>query len=406
MFNFLKNIKGDKVIWIVVMLLCIFSLLAVYSSTGTLAYKKQGGNTEYYLFKHFLILVFGLLLMYFTHLLKYTYYSRISQIGLLLTVPLLLFTLISGTNLNEANRWLTVPIINLTFQSSDVAKLFLIMYLARVLSKKQELVEDLRKGFLPVILPVIAVTILILPANFSTAAILFVTCLVLMFIGRISLKFIFSLIGLGLVSVVMIFVIAIVFPHLFPRGETWVKRVEHFINKEKASADATYQVDQAKIAIVSGGLIGKSPGKSTQRNFLPHPYSDFIFAIIIEEYGLIGGSFVMLLYLILFFRVIRIAGKCQGNFGALLSLGIGFSMVFQAMINMAVAVNLFPVTGQTLPLVSMGGTSIWFTSIAIGIILSVSRMTEVDTQNGTEVEILKEPNTNLLINSVVTTGAV
>jgi cell division protein FtsW len=225
-----------------------------------------------------------------------------------------------------------------------------------------------------------------------------------MFIGRISLKFIFSLIGLGIVSVVMIFVIAIVFPHLFPRGETWVKRVEHFINKEKASADATYQVDQAKIAIVSGGVLGKSPGKSTQRNFLPHPYSDFIFAIIIEEYGLIGGSFVMLLYLILFFRVIRIAGKCQGNFGALLSLGIGFSMVFQAMINMAVAVNLFPVTGQTLPLVSMGGTSIWFTSIAIGIILSVSRMTEVDTRNGTEVEILTEPSTNLLRNPVLTTG--
>lgn len=327
-------------------------------------------------------------------------FSRISQIGLILTLPLLAFTLASGTNLNEANRWLTVPIVNLTFQSSDMAKLFLIMYLARVLSKKQELVEDFRKGFLPVLLPVIAVTILILPANFSTAAILFVTCMILMFIGRISLKYIFSLIGLGFVSVVMIFGIAIIFPHLFPRGETWVKRVEHFINKEKASADATYQVDQAKIAIVSGGIFGKSPGKSTQRNFLPHPYSDFIFAIIIEEYGLIGGSFVMLLYLILFFRVIRIAGKCQGNFGTLLSLGIGFSMVFQAMINMAVAVNLFPVTGQTLPLISMGGTSIWFTSIAIGIILSVSRMTEIDTQNGTEVEILTDHENKMITEPV------
>jgi cell division protein FtsW len=382
-----KDIKGDKVIWIIVILLSIFSLLTVYSATGTLAYKKQHGNTEYYLMKHLLILGFGFMLMYFTHLIKYTYFSRISQIGLFITFPLLAFTLVGGTNLNEANRWLTVPIINLTFQSSDMAKLFLIMYLARVLSKKQELVEDFRKGFLPVIAPVIAVTILILPANFSTAAILFVTCLILMFIGRISLKYIFSLISLGIVSVIMIFVIAIVFPHLFPRGETWVKRVEHFVNDDKASSDATYQVDQAKIAVVTGGLIGKSPGKSTQRNFLPHPYSDFIFAIIIEEYGIIGGSFVMLLYLILFYRVIRIATRCKGNFGALLSLGIGFSLVFQAMINMAVAVNLFPVTGQTLPLISMGGTSIWFTSIAIGIILSVSRMTGVEIEQETEAQI-------------------
>ena len=391
MLQFVKNIKGDKVIWIVVFILCIFSLLAVYSSTGTLAYKKQHGNTEYYLVKHFLILVFGLGLMYLTHLIKYTHYSRISQIGLFLTFPLLMVTLVSGTNLNDANRWLTVPIVNLTFQSSDVAKLFLIMYLARVLSKKQELVMDFRKGFLPVILPVIAVTVLILPANFSTAAILFVTCLVLMFIGRISLKYIFSLIGLGIVGMMLIFTLSKTFPTLFPRGTTWVSRVDHFINKDEAEPDATYQVDQAKIAIVSGGIFGKSPGKSTQRNFLPHPYSDFIFAIIVEEYGLVGGIFLLFLYLILFFRVIRIAGKCQGNFGSLLSIGIGFSLVFQALINMAVAVNLFPVTGQTLPLVSMGGTSIWFTSISIGIVLSVSRRTEIETKDGTEIDILTEP---------------
>jgi cell division protein FtsW len=391
MMKVAKDIKGDKVIWIVVVILCIFSLLAVYSSTGTLAYKKQQGNTEYYLFKHFMILAFGLGLMYITHLVKYTYYSRVSQIGLFLTFPLLIVTLVSGTNLNEANRWLTVPIVNLTFQSSDVAKLFLIMYLARVLSKKQELVQDFRKGFLPVIIPVIAVTLLILPANFSTAAILFVTCIVLMFIGRISLKYMVSLAGLGIIGIVMIFMLSKSFPSLFPRGTTWVARIDHFINKQEADPDATYQVDQAKIAIVQGGILGKSPGKSTQRNFLPHPYSDFIFAIIIEEYGLVGGSFVLLLYLILFFRVIRIAGRSQGNFGSLLSIGIGFSLVFQALINMAVAVNLFPVTGQTLPLVSMGGTSIWFTSISLGIILSVSRTAEIETRDGTEVEILQEP---------------
>ena len=394
MLKVAKDIKGDKVIWIVVVILCIFSLLAVYSSTGTLAYKKQHGNTEYYLFKHFMILLFGLALMYVTHLVKYTYFSRISQIGLFLTLPLLFFTLISGTNLNEANRWLTVPIVNLTFQSSDVAKLFLIMYLARVLSKKQEMVQDFRKGFLPVIIPVVLVTVLILPANFSTAAILFVTCMVLMFIGRISLKYMVSLVVLGIAGIVMIFVLSKAFPALFPRGTTWVARIDHFINKEKAEPDATYQVDQAKIAIVQGGFIGKSPGKSTQRNFLPHPYSDFIFAIIIEEYGLAGGIFILLMYLILFLRVIRIASRSPGNFGTLLTIGIGFSLVFQALINMAVAVNLFPVTGQTLPLVSMGGTSIWFTSIALGIILSVSRTSELETRNGTEVEILQEPTLN------------
>lgn len=389
MFQFVKNIRGDRVIWMVVILLTIFSLLAVYSSTGTLAYRKQHGNTEYYLIKHFLILSFGLGLMYLTHLIRYTLFSRISQIGLIITAPLLLLTLLSGTSLNEASRWLTVPVINITFQSSDVAKLFLIMYLARVLSKKQEQVSEFRKGFLPVILPVIGITVLILPANFSTAAILFVTCLVIMFIGRISLKYILSLIGLGILSLFLIFGLAKVAPGLFPRGETWVSRIDHFIHNDKASTDATYQVDQSKIAIMSGGLLGKGPGKSSQRNFLPHPYSDFIFAIIIEEYGLVGGVIVLLLYMILFFRVIRIARKSQGNFGALLSIGIGFSLVFQALINMAVAVNLFPVTGQTLPLVSMGGTSIWFTSIAIGMILSVSRSNELETRDGTEVEVLE-----------------
>jgi cell division protein FtsW len=380
------------VIWVIVTILCIFSLLAVYSSTGTLAYKKQGGNTEYYLFKHFLILGFGIGLMYLTHLVKYTYFSRISQIGLILTIPLLLVTLFSGTNLNEANRWLTVPIINLTFQSSDVAKLFLVMYLARVLSKKQEEIKRFKSGFLPVIMPVFAICAMILPANFSTAAILFVTSMVLMFVGRISLKYIFSLIGLGIVAMILIFSLAKVMPDLFPRGGTWINRVDHFINKEKVDEDANYQVEQSKIAIVSGGILGKSPGKSTQRNFLPHPYSDFIFAIIVEEYGIIGGAFVVLLYCILFFRVVRIATKCQGNFGAFLAIGIGFSLVFQAFINMAVAVHLFPVTGQTLPLISMGGTSIWFTCISIGIILSVSRRIEIETKDGTEIEILSEGN--------------
>lgn len=390
MLEFIKNIKGDKVIWIIVIILSIFSLLVVYSSTGLLAYKKQGGDTEHYLMRQFFILGLGFILMYLMHLVRYTYYSRLAQVGLILTIPLLLVTLVSGTNINEANRWLTVPFINITFQSSDVAKLFLIMYVARVLSKNQEQIKDFKKGFLRAILPVIIICMLILPANFSTAAILFVTCIVLMFIGRVKLKYILALAGVGIAGIILLFGIAIVAPNLLPRSTTWKNRIENFIDKDKASVDETYQVDQAKIAIVSGGVFGKSPGKSTQRNFLPHPYSDFIFAIIIEEYGIIGGVVVMLLYLILFFRVIRIANKCPGNFGALLSVGIGFSLVFQALINMAVAVNLFPVTGQTLPLISMGGTSIWFTCISIGIILSVSRRIEIETKNGTEVDLLSE----------------
>ena len=390
MLNFLKNIKGDKVIWVIVLFLCIFSLLAVYSSTGTLAYRKQGGNTEYYVIKHFIILFLGFILMFLTHRVKYTYFSRISQVGLVLSLPLLALTFVSGTNMNDASRWLTVPIVNLTFQSSDIAKLFLIMYLARVLSKKQEQIKNFKSGFLPVIVPAIVVCAFILPANFSTAAILFVTCLVLMFIGRINLKYIFSLIGLGAVAIIMIFTIGKAAPDLFPRDLTWINRVDHFLHKDKTDPDANYQVEQAKIAIVSGGIFGKSPGKSTQRNFLPHPYSDFIFAIIIEEYGIVGGAFVVLLYCILFFRVVKITTKCQGNFGAFLAIGTGFSLVFQAMINMAVAVLLFPVTGQPLPLISMGGTSIWFTSISIGIILSVSRKIEIETKDGTEIEVLTD----------------
>jgi len=383
-----KNIKGDKVIWVVVVLLSIVSLLAVYSSSGMLAFRKQGGNTEYYLYKQFFLLLFGFGLMYITHLIKYTYFSRISQIGLVIAIGLLIYTMIHAESINNSRRW--DEIFGISYQSSDIVKLFLIMYLARALSKKQDKVQNFKSGFLPVILPVILVCALILRDNFSTAAILFVTCLILMFIGRINIWYILSVIGLGIVAVALIFVLAKTFPDVFPRGDTWVHRIETFFNGEKASKDAVYQVTQSKIAIASGGLLGKSPGKSTQKNFLPHPESDFIYAIIIEEYGIAGGGFVVLLYCILFFRVVRITMKCQGSFGAFLTIGIGFSLVFQALINMAVTVNLFPVTGQTLPLISMGGTSIWLTSIAIGIILSVSRHTEIETQDGTEVEILGE----------------
>lgn len=367
-----NRIKGDKIIWLVVILLSLFSLLAVYSSTGTLAYKYQGGNTEYYMIKHFIILVLGLFLMYLAHLVKYTYFSRIFQVVLWIAIPLLLLTLFVGLNLNEAKRVLPLP-FGLTFQTSDLAKLTLIMYLARELTKRQDVIKDFRSAFIPIVLPVLIVCFLILPANFSTAAILFTTSLVLMFIGRVSLKHIGSMIGIGVIALVILFLIANSYPKLLPRVDTWISRIENFSD---AGSEENYQVEQAKIAIARGGFLGKMPGNSEQRNFLPHPYSDFIFAIIIEEYGLIGGMGVIFLYLILLFRAVKIVTKTPRNFGAFLTIGVAFSLVFQAMINMAVAVNLLPVTGQTLPFVSMGGTSIWFTSIAIGIILSVSK--EID----------------------------
>lgn len=370
----MKNIthifKGDKVIWMVVMLLSVISLLVVYSSTGTLAFKYQSGNTEYYLIKHFIVLLFGFGLMYATHNVKFTYYSRISQIAVIISALILVATLVLGTNINDASRWITLPGTGLTFQSSDLAKLALIMYVARLLSKKQDDIKDLKTGFLPILWPVLLICGLILPANFSTAAILFSTSIILMFIGRVKLRFIFGVAGIGIVSLA-IFLLILSNSSNQGRLGTWKNRIENFRSGD--SGDGNYQIEQSKIAIATGGVVGKLPGNSTQRNFLPHPYSDFIFAIIIEEYGLIGSSLIILLYLILLYRCTLIAMKIDSIFGALLAIGICFSLIFQAFINMAVAVNLLPVTGQPLPLISMGGTSIWFTSISIGIILSVSR---------------------------------
>ena len=362
--------KGDRYIWLIVFFMSLVSVLAVYSSVGTLAYKYQSGNTEYYLFKHLIILIFGIGLMYAAHLVRYTYYTVVAQLGVLIAIPLLAFTLLAGTNLNEASRWLTLPIVNLSFQTSDLAKLALIMYVARMLSKKQDNIKDFKTAFLPIMIPVLMVCGLILPANFSTAAVLFVTCLFLMYIGRINMKYILMMIGVGVLSLTIFISIALMSDNPGRVG-TWKARMENFMGK--GDKDGTYQTQQANIAIASGGVIGKGPGNSTQRNFLPHPYSDFIFAIIVEEYGLIGGVTIVLIYLVLFFRVIRFVRMSPRAFATLLAIGCSFSLVFQAMINMAVAVNLFPVTGQPLPMLSMGGTSIWFTSIAIGIILSISK---------------------------------
>lgn len=386
MGRILRNIKGDKVIWTVVFLLTIISFLAVYSSTGTLAWKFKGGNTEYYMLKHAVILFFGLLLMYFAHMVKYTYYSRIFQIALYIAVPLLFITLIFGLNINEAKRVLQLP-FDLTFQTSDLAKITLIIYLARMLTKKQENIKSFKEAFVPLMVPVLIVCGLIFPANFSTAAILFTTSMVLIFIGRVKLTYFFGMIGIGVVALAMALSILYFMPiEKQGRFGTWKSRITTFVDGSESTNN--YQVEQAKIAIASGYPLGKGPGNSTQRNFLPHPYSDFIFAIIVEEYGFAGGFITIMLYLILFYRAIRIVTKAPGTFGSFLTIGVSFSLVFQAMINMGVAVNVLPVTGQPLPLISMGGTSIWFTSLAIGIILSVSR--DLESENTLEPIIVEE----------------
>lgn len=377
MKEIIKYFKGDKAIWLIALLLGVFSLLLVYSSIVTLAYKHHGGNTFYYLFRHGLFLFLGFIIIYVTHKMKYVYFSKISQLLLYLSIPLLLLTLVIGSNLNNASRWLVIPVINQSFQTSDLAKLALIMYVSRMLWLKRDVLHSFKEGFLPIMLPVGIVCALILPANFSTAAVLFSCCMVVMFIGGIPLKHFASLIPTGIVLLALVFLVAQFAPKVFPRAETWQKRIERFASNEK-DPDGNYQIEQSKIAIAKGGIAGQGPGNSNQRNFLPHPYSDFIYAIVVEEYGLIGGSVILGLYLVLFFRAIRLAGRTDKLFPQLLAIGLSFSLVFQGMINMAVAVNLLPVTGQPLPLVSMGGTSTWFTCLSIGIILSVSRGIELE----------------------------
>ena len=373
-----KYFKGDRVIWAIIILLSIYSMLTVYSATGSLAYKSAGGNTFYYLIRHSVFLFIGFGVTFITHLIPYKYFSGFATLLLGISVPLLLLTMIMGTSLNQAARWLTVPGIGLTFQTSDLAKLALIMYVARYLSINQDNIKDFKTGFLPIVIPIVIVCALIIKANFSTAALLFVTSVILLFIGRIAMKHLFALAGVGVVFVAIFVLIAWNSPNKGRVG-TWKNRIENFV---QGDSEGNYQIEQSKIAIVTGGLIGKGPGNSTQRNFLPHAYSDFIYSIIIEEYGLILGAIpILFLYLFLLFRAGIIVRKSERTFPAFLAIGLSLSLVFQAMINMGVAVSLFPVTGQTLPLVSMGGTSILFTSVAFGIIISVSRATENEDFN-------------------------
>lgn len=372
LFNYLK---GDKVIWAIMFLLSLLSVLVVYSAVVTLAHKFKQGNTEYYLLKHFIIIALGFGIAYMFHKIKYTVFSKVAQIGFIFSIPLLVYTLLKGVSAGEASRWLEVPGLGLTFQSSDIAKLMLIMYVARVLALKSKELIDFKSVSKHLLVPIGIICALILPANFSTAALLFLSCLLLMFLGGINFKIILKILGICLLVATLFFSWVWFAPQTIPggRGPTWKARIENFINGDTKS---NYQSEQAKIAIATGGIIGKGPGNSTQRAFLPQASSDFIYAIIIEEYGLFIGFLLLFLYMILLYRGIKILRDNDKPFGGLVAVGLSFSMVFQALVNMAVAVNLFPVTGQPLPLISMGGTSIWFTMIALGIILSISRSTE------------------------------
>lgn len=365
------RLGGDKVIWMIIFVLSLFSILAVYSSTGTIAYRERGGNTAFYLMKHGALVGLGLLIISITYRIHYLKFAKFAPKLLLLSIPLLIFTVAYGSEYNEARRWITLPIINITFQTSDFAKMALIMYLARVISSKQDTISDFQSAFLPIIIPVIIVCGLIAPADLSTALLLFATSFMMMFIGRVDWKYLLALLALGVVAFAILILIGTFLPD-FVRVDTWITRLRDFVT----NSEGGYQIQQSKIAIANGGFFGVGPGNSAQRNFLPHPYSDFIYSITCEEYGLIGGAIILSLYLWLLSRTVVLVTKSPKAFGAMLALGLSLSLVMQAFMNIAVAVNLVPVTGVTLPLVSMGGTSLIFTALSLGIILSVSRYIE------------------------------
>ena len=369
MLGLRKYFGGDRIIWSVILVLSLYSLLSVYSTSGILLVRNPGYSPSYFVFRHALFLMAGFIMIYITHLVPYRYFSRLSQLLVIIAIPLLITTLFFGQRINEASRWLEVPVIGLTFQTSDFAKLALIMYMARMLSRKQNEIKDFYRSFLPLIIPIVVICVLIMPEDQSTALILFLTCVILMYIGRVNTRHLLLLSMAGII-VIGSYVGITIMTEQEGRVGTWKNRIESFIDKDTEN----YQVEQAKIAIASGGFFGKFPGNSTQRNFLPHPYSDFIYAVIIEEYGLLlGGIPILLMYLILLYRAGVMVRKSTRTFPAFLAVGLTIGLVMQAMVHMAVAVNIFPVTGQPLPFVSMGGTSLIITSISLGIILSVSK---------------------------------
>ncbi len=371
----INNIKGDKHIWTIIAILSSISIVLVYSSTRSLAYKEAEGNTEYYLMRHGIILIAGLILIYLVHQIDYRYFSRVAQMMIIISIPLLIYTKFFGVTINEASRWVRIPVIGLTFQSSDFAKLALIMYTSRTLSKKQGVIKDMKEVILHLMLPIFTICSLIMLENFSSAGIVFATCIVILFIGRVSTKFILSIGVGGMIVASLVFAYLWYFVEDHGRADEWVSRIESWIHPNE-EADDFYQQKQAYIAIAKGGIFRLAPGKSTQCNFLPDAFSDFIYSTLIEEYGLIGGAIVLFVYLYLLWRIILLVKKSSRAFGALMAVGLGISIVLQSIIHMCVNVHILPNTGITLPLISWGGTSIWFNSIAFGIILSISRSVE------------------------------
>jgi len=398
MNNLFSNIKGDKAIWATTALLAIFSFLPVYSASSNLAYLYGDGSTFNYLIVHFFHLVLGFCLMFAIHKIPYHYFKGLSILMLPVVFLLLVYTIAQGTTIDGAyaSRWIQIPVVGVTFQTSTLAAVVLMIYVARYLSRITEKEVTFKETILPLWVPVFVTLILILPANFSTTAIIFTMVIMLVFLGGYPWKYLTMIVGAGLLILTIFILTAKAFPGLMPnRVDTWVSRIDNFTNDEDTEAD--YQIEKAKIAIARGGVTGAGIGKSIQRNFLPQSSSDFIYAIIVEEMGLIGGFGVMIAYLFLLFRIVIVAAKANSVFGMLLVIGVGLPIVFQALVNMAVAVELFPVTGQTLPLLSSGGTSIWVTCMALGIVLSVSAKREeiklsdeVDEEEENPLDILSE----------------
>ena len=394
MKSILKNIEGDRTIWAIVGFMAILSFMPVYSASTNLVYVANSGTTTYHLIKHVVLLFFGFLIIYGVHKIPYRFFSGGSVLMLPIVIVLLIVTLAKGTTIGGANasRWIQIPIIGIGFQTSTLAGLVLMVYVSRYLARNKDKIIIFKESLWQLWLPVAVTLAFILPANFSTTAIIFTMILLLTFIGGYPFKYLASILGLGIVALALIILTAKAFPNVMPnRVDTWISRIENFSDK---NAEEGYQVEKAKIAIASGGLQGRGPGKSVQKNFLPQSSSDFIFAIIVEEYGLIFGALtVILMYFLLLFRILVAAKKATTIFATLLIIGVGLPIIFQAIINMAVAVNLFPVTGQTLPLISSGGTSIWMTCFAIGIILSVTADKEKIINSETEenpLDILHE----------------
>jgi len=357
-----KHIHGDPIIWLVVICLSVFGILVVYSATSSLAYRTAGGNTEKYLIRHSLMVGLSFFVMWVAHKIDYRYYAKITRYALILSGPLLLYAWLYGSSHNAASRWISLPFIGLQFQPSDLAKMALIAGLASMLAKRQSNIRDIKETLIPMLAWSFGICLLIAMTNISTAVLLFATCMLLFFIGRVPVKYLAMLMVVGAFA-------GLIALKAGQRGETAVNRVTSFLDK----TEVPHQVEQANIAMATGGIIGKGPGKSTQRNFIPEAYADYAYAIIIEEYGIIGGVLVLLLYLVLLYRGMRVVANSDRAFGGLLSAGLTFLIVIQAMVNIGVVVGLGPVTGQTLPLISMGGTSLLFTGLSLGIILSVSR---------------------------------